>query len=56
MASYDDPGKVQKSAWVLEPGEYQFLGTDVRAPQADFVWTLDEDRVVEQLTQLTPTS
>ena len=57
MAAYDDTGKVQKSAWVLEAGEYRFfLGTDVRAPQADFVWTLDKDRVVEQLTQrMTPT-
>ena len=31
MASYDDLGKVQKSAWLLEPGEYRFfVGTDVR--------------------------
>ena len=52
MASYDDLGKVQKSAWVLEAGEYRFfLGTDVRAPQADFTWNLGENRVVEQLTQ-----
>ena len=52
MASYDDLGKVQKSAWVLEAGEYRFfLGTDVRAPQLDFAWTLNENRVVEQLTE-----
>ncbi len=52
MASYDDMGKVQASAWVLEAGEYRFfLGTDVRAPQVDFVWTLAGNRVVEQLTK-----
>ena len=52
MASYDDLGKVQKSAWLLEPGEYRFfVGTDVRAPQADFTWKLENLRVVEQLKQ-----
>ena len=52
MASYDDLGKVQASAWLLEAGEYRFfLGTDVRAPKLDFAWTLDETRVVEQLTR-----
>lgn len=58
MASYDDLGKVQKSAWVLEAGEYRFfVGTDVRsASQAGFAWTLDADRVVSQLTaRMTPT-
>ncbi|MCC6095407.1 MAG: glycoside hydrolase family 3 C-terminal domain-containing protein, partial [Eubacterium sp.] len=31
MSSYDDLGKVQKSAWVLEAGTYHFyVGTDVR--------------------------
>ena len=52
MASYDDLGKVRASAWLLEAGEYRFfLGTDVRAPRLDFAWTLDETRVVEQLTR-----
>ena len=58
MASYDDLGKVQRSAWVLEAGEYQFyVGTDVRsAAKAGFTWTLDMNRVVEQLTaRMTPT-
>lgn len=57
MASYDDLGKVRKSAWLLEAGEYRFfLGTDVRAPQADFTWTLDADRIVEQLSaKMAPT-
>ena len=52
MASYDDLGKVAPSAWVLEAGEYRFfVGNDVRAPQADFTWTLDQTRVTAQLTQ-----
>ncbi len=57
MASYDDAGKVQKSAWLLEAGEYRFfLGSDVRAPGLDFAFTLDQTRVVEQLKpRMTPT-
>ena len=57
MASYDDLGKVQKSAWVLEAGEYAFyVGTDVRAPRIAFSWTLEGDRVVEQLkARMVPT-
>lgn len=58
MASYDDLGKVQKSAWVLEAGEYRFfVGTDVRAArQSDFVYALKADRIVAQLTaRMTPT-
>ena len=58
MASYDDLGKVQKSAWVLEAGDYRFfVGTDVRAAQqAGFAYALKSDRVVAQLTaRMTPT-
>ena len=58
MASYDDLGKVQKSAWVLEAGEYRFfMGTDVRAAKpADFTWVLEANRIVAQLTaRMTPT-
>ena len=58
MAAYDDLGKVAKSAWVLEAGEYRFyVGTDVRAAQpVAFALNLAEDRVVEQLTaRMTPT-
>ena len=53
MASYDDLGKIQKSAYVLEKGEYHFyLGNSVRdAGLLDFVWTLDEDQVTLQLTE-----
>ena len=53
MASYDDLGKVQKSAYVLEKGKYKFyVGTDVRsAKKVDTEYVLDEDRVALQLTE-----
>ncbi len=57
MASFDDLGRIQKSAYVLEQGEYAFyLGTDVSsAPQMDFVYTLENDVVTQRLTsKLTP--
>ncbi len=59
MASYDDLGKVCKSAYVLEKGDYHFyLGTDVRsAADTGFVWQNDEDIVTLQLTEkMAPTS
>ena len=58
MASYDDLGKVARSAWVLEAGEYRFfIGTSVRgAKQASETWTLAENRITEQLTaRMVPT-
>lgn len=58
LASYDDLGHVQKSAWVLEKGTYRFyLGTDVRSasPLSDFL-ALKENVVAEQLTsRMAPT-
>ncbi|MBQ8813120.1 MAG: glycoside hydrolase family 3 protein [Lachnospiraceae bacterium] len=59
MASYDDLGKVAKSAYVLEKGDYLFhVGTSVRdTVKLDYVYTVDEDRVTEQLSaKLVPTS
>ncbi len=59
MASYDDLGKVRKSAWLLEKGEYRFYaGTDVRSAELlDTALTLEEDRVVCQLSpRMVPTS
>ena len=59
MASYDDLGKVRKSAWVLEKGVYTFqIGTSVRdTAQADFAMIVEADTVVEQLCEkLAPTS
>ena len=59
MASYDDLGKVQKSAWLLEAGEYRFhIGTSVRdTVEADTVLTLEENMVTCQLeSRMAPTS
>lgn len=53
MASFDDLGKVQKSAFILENGEYSFyLGTSVRdAEKLDFTYKVAYTRVTEQLNQ-----
>ncbi len=58
MASYDDLGKIARSAWVLEAGEYRFyIGTSVRdVKQAAQSWLLPEDRITEQLaSRMAPT-
>lgn len=58
MASYDDLGKVAKSAYVLEKGEYHFyVGTSVRDTVEDnFVMVLEEDVITEQLSpKMVPT-
>ena len=58
IAAYDDLGKVARSAWVLEAGEYRFhIGTSVRdTVTAANSWTLAEDRITEQLTaRMVPT-
>lgn len=57
LASYDDVGKVHKSAWILEAGEYRFyIGTSVRdVVPAETRLVLNETRVVRQLTaRVTP--
>ena len=57
MASYDDLGKVCKSAWLMEKGAYTFhIGTSVRdTVKADTAYILAEERIVRQLTaQMTP--
>lgn len=59
MSSYDDLGKIQKSAYVLEAGSYDiYVGTSVRDVQkADYSYILDEDIITEQLSaKLVPTS
>jgi beta-glucosidase len=58
MASYDDEGKVCKSAYVLEKGEYGiFLGTSSRNLICVNVVTLAKDTVTQQLTErLAPVS
>ena len=58
MASYDDLGKVAKSAYVLERGEYRFhVGTSVRdTVEASYSLTLEEDLVTRQLAaKMVPT-
>ena len=59
MASYDDLGKVRKSAYVLEAGDYVFfVGNSVRdAEKIDFVYNVPQNRAVEVLSEkLAPTS
>ena len=52
MASFDDLGKIQKSAFVLEKGTYNFyLGTSVRdVEKLSFEYEVAEDTVTEQLS------
>ena len=51
MASYDDLGKICKSAYVLEKGSYAFyLGTSVRnAAKLEYEFEVSEDTVAQQL-------
>ncbi len=53
MASFDDLGKIRKSAYVLEKGEYKlYLGTSVRnAKELPVVYSAEKDTVTEQCTQ-----
>ena len=59
MASYDDLGKIRKSAYVLEKGSYAFhIGTSVRDTQkSEYTLELKKDKVVKTLKpELVPTS
>ncbi len=51
MASFDDLGKIAKSAYVLEKGEYEFyLGTSVRDNiKLDYVYSVENNTVTQQL-------
>lgn len=51
MASFDDLGKIAKSAYVLEKGSYEFyLGTSIRdTVKLDYEYNVEENRVTEQL-------
>ncbi len=53
MASYDDTGRVAKSAYVMEAGEYRFhVGSSVRDTcQVPFTHVEKEDRVALQLKE-----
>lgn len=59
MASFDDLGKIAKSAYVLEKGTYEiYVGNSVReAKRLEFAITVDQDEVTEQLSsKAAPTS
>ena len=59
MASYDDLGKIKKSAYVLEAGSYDiYIGTSVHdVTKADYSYILNHDVITEQLSaKLVPTS
>ncbi|MBP5384732.1 MAG: glycoside hydrolase family 3 C-terminal domain-containing protein, partial [Lachnospiraceae bacterium] len=53
LSSYDDLGKVTKSAYVLEAGDYFFhVGTSVRDTEKNaFVYSVDRDTVLVQLSE-----
>lgn len=53
MASYDDLGKIQESAYVLEAGTYCFrVGNSVRnTVKLDYEYRAEENAVTEQLTR-----
>ncbi len=53
MASYDDIGDIQKSAYILEKGEYKiYIGNSVRnITELKYKYTLSENIIVEQLTE-----
>ena len=52
MASFDDLGRIVRSAYVLEQGKYRFyIGKNVRdAVWVPFTYTVDADRVTRQLS------
>lgn len=54
MASFDDLGKIAKSAYVLEKGNYEFfLGTSVEDNEKlEYEYVVEADTVTEQLAQL----
>lgn len=55
MASYDDLGKVQKSAYILEAGDYHiFVGNsieDAGKKGSAYIYNVSEDTVTEQLSE-----
>lgn len=54
MASFDDLGKIEKSSFVLEKGEYKFLiGNSVRnTSEMSYSYFVGEDRVVRKAKSL----
>ena len=58
FASFDDLGKIRKSAYVLEAGTYRFFTGSLCCPQElAYTLTLDADEIIQQLSEkLAPTS
>ncbi len=53
MASFDDLGKIVKSAYILEKGTYRFYaGNSSLADELSFTLEIEENRVTEQLSSL----
>lgn len=52
LSSFDDLGKVQEAAYVLEKGQYSFiLGTDSANMTGEvFTWDNPEDEIIQQLS------
>ncbi len=52
MASFDDTGKIAKSAYIMEKGLYKFyIGTSVRdCTESEFIYEEMTDRIAKQLT------
>ena len=51
MASYDDSGKIQKAAWLLEEGEYKiYVGTSVRdVVLLDYRFIINQTIIIKQV-------
>ncbi len=54
MASYDDVGKIAKSAYVLEAGNYTLhIGNSIiNTQKAEYEYVVEKDTIVTQLSQL----
>ena len=52
MASYDDGGAYQESAYILEAGDYKiYVGNDVRSSKLVYTYNQPQWKVTEQLTE-----
>lgn len=52
MASYDDLGKITKSAYILEKGEYYiYAGNSVKDCNLIYTYTVNENTVTKQLSE-----
>lgn len=56
IASYDDLGKIKKSAYLLEKGEYKFLlgNSSDNLKAIEFEYVLEDDKVILELSQKCP--